>query len=175
MQIRPSQSLQTIDFVTSQLCTTDDKQHCLSRPAPEYQIIYKTPRRQLTSAKTNAAAAGRLNHWTTYRRFRQSSPHRVGTVNVSRATDEGLNGRLIANRNLVSISSVCVESCRDFSFSWILRMKLTGTRSSNSFTGVYKFKIFIIWKRQNNTNDQSETYLTPTVTDCSIKTWLITA
>lgn len=167
MQIRPSQSLQTINFVTSQLCTTDDKQHCLSRPAPEYQIIYKTPRRQLTSA----AAAGR----TTYRRFRQSSPHRVGTVNVSRETDEGLNGRLMANRNLVSISSVCVESCRDFSFSWILRMKLTGTRSSNSFTGVYKFKIFIIWKRQNNTNDQSETYLTPTVTDCSIKTWLITA
>ena len=64
---------------------------------------------------------------------------------VSKPRDEGLKGKVTANRNLVSIKRVCEESCgRLDNFSWIFLMKLMGTRSSNSFTGVYRFRILMI-------------------------------
>lgn len=87
--------------------------------------------------------------------MRQRRPQSAGTVTVSSPTDDGLNGKLTAKSNLVSMRRVCVTSCRELSLSWILRIKLTGTLSSNSFTGVYKFKILIIYNIKNNNNSVS--------------------
>ena len=59
---------------------------------------------------------------------------------------EGLKGKVTAYINLVSINKVWVWPVdgRLDSFSWILRMNEMGTLSSNSFTGVYRFRILMI-------------------------------
>ena len=87
-----------------------------------------------------------LREYTPLHSFRKKPrPHSVGASIVSRLTGDGINWKLTANKNLLSIisndwdCSFVLDSC-----SWILRMKLIGTRSSNSFIGVYRFSILII-------------------------------
>ena len=65
---------------------------------------------------------------------------------VSKATGEGLKGKVTAKVNLVSMSRAWEDKAsRTDSFSCILRMKLMGTLSSNSFTGVYRLRILMIY------------------------------
>ena len=84
-----------------------------------------------------------------YIRLRKPSPHWDGAVRVSRATGEGLKGNVTAYVNFVSMRRAWEDVwSRTDSFSWILRMKLIGTRSSNSLTGVYRLRIFMIWNKR---------------------------